>query len=111
MTVDNLNPLPSDHLRCPEDETQLERTFGRRGVKRHAQAANDAGKLAPVRPGHGDVMAEPKQTQREARALVVGAAAGQQRIQMKESKSCGGVTHGPSSARPARAVASRTLPD
>jgi len=58
---------------------------GGRGVKRHTQLAMIL-ENSGHRPGHGDVVAETMQTEREFCALVIGAAAGEQRIQMKESK-------------------------
>ena len=107
MAMNDLNSLTLDQSRRTENETQLERTFGRRDVKGHAQLAYDLGKLAAIRPGHGDLMAETTQTEGEFCALVVGAAAGEQRIQLKESKRCRGVTHGPFPAGPMHAVGSR----
>ena len=86
MAMNDLNSFKLDQSRRAENETQLERTFRRCGVKRHAQLAYDLGKLAAIRPGHGDVVAETMETECEFCALVVGAAAGEQRVQMKDSK-------------------------
>jgi hypothetical protein len=89
MAMHDLDFFTADESRGAADELKLVRI--RAGVKkRRAKFRDDRGKPAARRPGNENLLAKPVQLGTEFDALVVGAAAGQERIQMQYAQRRGG---------------------
>jgi hypothetical protein len=75
--MQNLNSFAANQPGARPDESQFERSFRWRGLKRHAELARDTGELAPVRTGKRDLLALLMKRMDQFHALVISAAAGE----------------------------------
>ena len=93
MAVQNLDSLPPDDLSHPQDKPQLRR-FASGVNKRNSQRRDGFPPLASPRTGNLDLLLEVTQSRRQLDTLVVGPAAGQQGIEVKNAQRNRHVTAG-----------------
>jgi len=87
MAVNDGKTLPAQKPGRCQNEAQLQRPLRRRGAKRQMQIARDSGVFPPLRAGQPGLDAKLSQALHQFDALVVGAAASQQRVQMQRAQS------------------------
>ena len=83
MGMDNLDSLAPDQFCGMHDQAQLQPSLGRGGIKRHSKPANDFGELTAIRPRQAHPLTELVQSESQLHALIIGAATGEQRIQLQ----------------------------
>ena len=93
MAMDDLDFFTADELRGAADELKL--AGARAGVKKgRAKFRDDGRKAAPRGSSDPNLLAEPVKFGGELDALVIGAAAGKERIQMQDAQGLPDSLHG-----------------
>ena len=86
MAMHDLMPPPPQFFRSGQDEAEFGWTFPGSRNKRHAAFTQDAGELAAIGTSHRSFDAQGRQALGESGALVVRAAAGQERVEMEDAQ-------------------------
>jgi hypothetical protein len=83
--MDDLDAFLPDQLGRAEDKPQLKRPLRGGGIERDLEVTDSFGEFPPFRPCKPDALAQLAQAGSQLNALVIRAAAGEQRIKMEDA--------------------------